>query len=113
MADENNQEKRKLNMRQLETALRFFKLKPTQVLPAHAFEDFGEKRYQWIEDFKVNIASLGDNYERNENVEVNISGVYVQQMACGKRGPGGAWEPTEPLRKDFNYTMGGSFPYIS
>ena len=96
---------RKLNIRQLETALRFFKLKPEDVLPEYAFKDWGEKRYHWIEDFNVEIVYQGEVQEENGNVDVNISGVYVQQMACGKRGAGGVWQPAKPLRKNFEYSL--------
>jgi hypothetical protein len=101
---------RKLNMRQLEVALRFFDLKPEEVLPEYALEDCKEKRYQWIEDFNVDVGSLGRFSRDNENIKIKISGVYVQQMACGKRGSGRIWQPAKPLRKSFDYTTNASFP---
>lgn len=101
---------RKLNIRQLELALRFFDLKPEEVLPEYALEDCKEKRYQWIEDFNVDMGSLGKFNRDNENIRIKISGVYVQQMACGKRGPSGVWQPAKLLRKSFNYTTDASFP---
>ena len=101
---------RKLNMRQLEVSLRFFGLEPEEVLPEYALEDCKEQRYQWIEDFDVDFSSLGRFSRNNKKIKINISGVYVQQMACGKRGPGGIWQPTEPSRKSFNYTTNASFP---
>ncbi len=103
-------ESRKLNIRQLEVALRFFDLKPEEVLPEYALEDCKERKYQWIEDFNVDITSLGKPSKNNEDIRIKISGVYVQKMACGKRGPDGAWQPAKPLRKNFRYNMGASFP---